>query len=158
MAHARTKWSIRDGFFSIDENIIIQRLNPDGSRTLFIGGIYEVRKNSAGSVTGTTTYYPAGGAVRSSSTLYFMLKDHLGSTSIQTDSIGNVVGDQRYYPFGETRLVTGTMYTNKLFTGQREMTGAGIYYYGAWLVEGLRPRRANRPEVFTSFHIIPQPA
>ncbi len=69
--------------------------------------------------------------MRGSGILYFMLKDHLGSTSIQTDSIGNVVGDQRYYPFGETRILTGSMYTNRLFTGQREMTGSGIYYYGA---------------------------
>jgi hypothetical protein len=32
---------------------------------------------------------------------------------------------------GETRLVTGTMNTDKLFTGQREIAGLGIYHYGA---------------------------
>jgi hypothetical protein len=30
-----------------------------------------------------------------------------------------------------TRFTTGTMYTDKLFTGQREMAGLGIYHYGA---------------------------
>src|SRR6266542_4465472 len=34
------------------------------------------------------------------------------------------------YPFGETRFTTGTMQTDKLFTGQRD-TGLGIYNYGA---------------------------
>ncbi len=43
-----------------------------------------------------------------------------------TNSSGNVVGEQRYYPFGETRLSTG-----QLFTGQREMTGLGIYHFNA---------------------------
>ncbi|HMD80890.1 MAG TPA: hypothetical protein VKE92_06255 [Anaerolineales bacterium] len=40
-----------------------------------------------------------------------------------TDASGNVVSgaDVRYYPFGETRLTTGTIYTDKLFTGQREI-------------------------------------
>ena len=32
---------------------------------------------------------------------------------------------------GETRLSTGTIFTDKLFTGQREMAGLGIYHYGA---------------------------
>ncbi len=34
------------------------------------------------------------------------------------------------YPFGETRFTTGTMQTDKLFTGQRD-TGLGIYYFNA---------------------------
>ncbi|MEW6085938.1 MAG: RHS repeat-associated core domain-containing protein [Chloroflexota bacterium] len=88
-------------------------------------------KNSGGTVTKTTVYYPVGGAMRVNGTLYYVLKDHLGSASVVTDNSGNVVGDQRYYPFGETRLSAGSMYTDKLFTGQREMTGLGIYHYGA---------------------------
>lgn len=57
-----------------------------------------------------------------SNTLYFILKDHLGSASVMTDASGNIVSssDQRYYPYGESRL-TGTMLTDKLFTGQRDM-------------------------------------
>ena len=41
------------------------------------------------------------------------------------------VGEARYYPYGETRLTTGTMQTDQLFTGQREMADLGIYHYGA---------------------------
>jgi RHS repeat-associated protein len=39
--------------------------------------------------------------------------------------------DCEAYPFGETRLTTGTIYTDKLFTGQREIAGLGIYHYNA---------------------------
>ena len=66
-----------------------------------------------------------------SNSVYYILKDHLGSASVVTDSSGNTVGDQRYYAYGETRLTTGTMYTDQLFTGQREITGLGIYHYEA---------------------------
>ncbi|MCI0552167.1 MAG: RHS repeat-associated core domain-containing protein [Anaerolineae bacterium] len=67
--------------------------------------------------------------MRINGTLCYVLKDHLGSASVVTDTTGAVVGEQRYYPFGETRLTTGTLYTDKLFTGQREMAGLGIYHY-----------------------------
>jgi len=77
------------------------------------------------------TYYPVVGAMRIDSTLYYTLKDQLGSASVVTNASGAAVGEQRYYPFGETRLTTGTIYTDKLFTGQREMAGLGIYHYGA---------------------------
>ena len=96
-----------------------------------MGGIYEVDKTSGGSVTRTVTYYPAAGAMRINSTLYYTLKDHLGSASVVTNASGIEVGTQRYYPYGETRLTTGTIFTDKLFTSQREMAGLGIYHYGA---------------------------
>jgi len=55
-----------------------------------------------------------------------------------TEASGTTVGEDRFceaplwgYPYGETRFTTGTMYTDKLFTGQREETGLGIYHYGA---------------------------
>jgi RHS repeat-associated protein len=95
------------------------------------GGIYEVDKSSGGSITRTTTYYPAAGAMRVDSTVYYVLKDQLGSASLVTDSSGIVVSENRYYPFRETRTISGSMYTDKLFTGQREMTGLGIYHHGA---------------------------
>ncbi len=51
--------------------------------------------------------------------------------STATDTSGALLGEQRYYPYGETRLVSGSMYTDKLFTGQREMAGLGLYHYNA---------------------------
>ena len=69
--------------------------------------------------------------MRINSTLYYVLKDHLGSASVVTDASGTILGENRYYPFGETRVTTGTIFTDRLFTGQREMAGLGIYHYGA---------------------------
>ena len=112
------------------DGTLIKKINDDGSYTIYIGGVYEIDKSSGGTTTRTVTYYP-GGAMRIDSTLYYVLKDHLGSASVVTDSSGNIVGEQRYYPFGETRLSTGSIYTDKLFTGQRQMAGLGIYHYGA---------------------------
>ncbi|MCI0561194.1 MAG: hypothetical protein MN733_22130, partial [Nitrososphaera sp.] len=110
---------------------LVKKIKPDGSKTLYIGGIYEVDKASGGSVTRTVTYYPAASAIRINSTLYYILKDHLSSASVVTDASGNILGENRYYPFGETRLSTGSILTDKLYTGQREMAGLGIYHYRA---------------------------
>ena len=110
---------------------LVKKIKPDGSSTTYGRGIYEVDKNAGGSVTRVVTYYPLGGAMRINSTLYYILKDHLGSASVVTDASGNAVGEQRYYPYGETRVTTGTIFTDQLFTGQREMAGLRIYHYGA---------------------------
>jgi RHS repeat-associated protein len=118
---------------------LVKKVKPDNSKTIYVGGIYEVDKTAGGSVTRTVTYYPVAGAMRINSTLYYTLKDHLGSASVVTDASGNILGENRYYPYGETRLTTGTIFTDKLFTGQREMrrpepvegAGLGIYHYNA---------------------------
>jgi hypothetical protein len=57
----------------------------------------------------------------SNSTLYDILNDHLGSASVVTDASGNIVGENRYYAYGEMRFTSGTIYTDKLFTGQCEV-------------------------------------
>jgi len=50
---------------------------------------------------------------------------------VVTDASGVTIGEQKYFPYGETRVSTGTIYTDKLFTGQREITGLGIYDFHA---------------------------
>lgn len=42
---------------------LVKKIRPDGSKTLYVGGIYEVDKTSGGTVTGTKTYYPAAGRI-----------------------------------------------------------------------------------------------
>ena len=71
----------------------MKKINPNGSKTVYVGGIYEVDKTSGGTVTRTVMYYPVAGAMRinitgGSNTLYYLLKDHLGSASVVTDSTG----------------------------------------------------------------------
>jgi len=83
----------------------------------------------------TTKYYLAGGqriAMRSGGTLYYLLGDHLGSTSLTTDSAGSVVSELRYTAWGEVRYQAGTTPTNYTYTGQYSNTADfGLMYYGA---------------------------
>jgi RHS repeat-associated protein len=110
---------------------LVKKVKPDGSWTIYVGKVYEVDKTSGGSVTRTLSYYGAAGAMRIGGTLYYVLGDQLGSASVVTDNSGAVVGEQRYYPYGETRVPSGNMQTDRLFTGQRQIAGLGIYDYGA---------------------------
>jgi RHS repeat-associated protein len=63
-------------------------------------------------------------------TLSYILQDHLGSTSGTSDSSGSLASTISYFSFGSTRSSTGTMPTDKKFTGQILDT-TGLYYYGA---------------------------
>jgi len=69
-------------------------------------------------------------ALRNGSNLRYIHLDSLGSTSVVTDSSGAQYGYTRYYPYGSTRDSSGSLDTNKKFTGQR-LDGTGLYYYGA---------------------------
>jgi len=42
---------------------LVKKVKPDNSKTIYVGGIYEVDKTSGGSVTRTVTYYPAASAI-----------------------------------------------------------------------------------------------
>jgi RHS repeat-associated protein len=49
-----------------------------------------------------------------------------------TDLSQNIVGQQRYFAYGEPRNTSGTLHTDRRFTGQREETGLGsLYDYNA---------------------------
>jgi RHS repeat-associated protein len=80
-------------------------------------------------------YYYAGSTLvamrKGSSTLNYMLGDHLGSTAITTNSSGGKVAEIRYYPWGTERYTYGTTPTTYHFTEQRLESGIGLYYYGA---------------------------
>jgi RHS repeat-associated protein len=109
---------------------------PTTTSTLYIGGVYE--KNSDGSI---VKYYRVGGSTAmrkvpstgGAGTLYWVLSDHLGSASTITDALGAVVSTQKYWPYGATRATTGTLPTDKQYTGQRIEPGdaLGLYNYKA---------------------------
>jgi RHS repeat-associated protein len=120
---------------------LVKKIKPDGTCTIYVGGVYEVEKVACGgATTHTRVYYPAGGAMRVDGTLYFVIKDHLGSASVVTDASGDIVDEQRYFPYGESRLAGDNMLTDRLFTGQREMAELGIYDYGARFYDPLLMR------------------
>ncbi len=104
----------------------------EGTTTIYVGEHYEVQ-----GTTGKRYYLFNGRPVAvevgsgSNASLYYLLTDHLGSTSLVLDVGGAVVGELRYKAWGETRLLTGTVPTSLRYTGQRQEAALGIYYYRA---------------------------
>lgn len=100
----------------------------NGTDTAYVGNYYEWSNNS------WTKYYYAGAtrlAMRTSSTLYYLLGDHLGSTSIVAISTGVKYSESRYMPWGADRYTSATPPTAYLFTGQKLESGLGLYFYNA---------------------------
>ena len=62
--------------------------------------------------------------------VYYLLTDHLGSTSVTTDDNGGMHAELRYTAFGETRYTDATTLTGRRYTGQLQVE-EGLYYYGA---------------------------
>jgi RHS repeat-associated protein len=79
-----------------------------------------------------TKYYYLGGqrvAMREGNTPVYLHTDHLGSASLATNTSGGKVSEMRYYAYGGTR--SGTMDTDRLYTGQRWEASIGLYDYNA---------------------------
>ncbi|MBN2512698.1 MAG: RHS repeat-associated core domain-containing protein [Sedimentisphaerales bacterium] len=88
--------------------------------TIYIGGIYEYVVSGAEVI--TRSYYYAGSqrvAMREGGELFYLLGDHLGSTSLTLDASGNKVAEQRFSPWGMSRYAWGNEKTDYGFTGQR---------------------------------------
>lgn len=65
-------------------------------------------------------------AFRRGNSLYYTHPDHLNSTALITSDAGQEVGRITYYPYGLTRSTSGTLPTDKRFTGQRLDEGTGL--------------------------------
>jgi len=107
----------------------VMTTNQGSTTTYFVGGHYEVANGVV------TKYYYAGAqrvAMRTNSTLNYLLGDHLGSTSLTTDAVGNVISEMRYKAWGETRYASGTSPTKYQYTGQYSYTADfGLHFYNA---------------------------
>jgi len=100
----------------------------NGVTTLFVGAHYNVENGVV------VKYYFAGAqrvAVRKNGTLSYILSDHLGSTTMITNTTGTVIGGSLYKAWGETRYTLGSIPTNYKYTGQREESSFGLYFYNA---------------------------
>jgi YD repeat-containing protein len=100
----------------------------NGETIVYVNPFFE--KNLT-TLTTTSSYYLGGKLVAQSenTTLKYIHQDSLSSTSLMTNTSGAQVGTTvKYLPFGETR--SGTVPTDKLFTGQR-LDDTGLYYYNA---------------------------
>jgi len=79
-------------------------------------------------------YYSAGGqriAMREDGALYWLMTDHLGSTAATVTETGMLASELRYKAFGETRYAAGEVASSFRYTGQREESDIGLYYYRA---------------------------
>jgi RHS repeat-associated protein len=63
--------------------------------------------------------------------VYYLFSDHLGSTNVVSDENGIMVALMLYKAWGETRFTSNTSPTDFGYTGQREESGIGLYYYNA---------------------------
>ena len=99
--------------------------------TSYVGNYFEWTGNTSTMV----KYYYHGGkrvAMRvGTSTWYFLLTDHLTSTAITATSAGSKSAELRYKAWGENRYSSGTTPTTYRFTGQREESTIGLYFYNA---------------------------
>ena len=131
--------SISDGAeawrFSYDgDGVRVHRDNPDGSKTLFLGGgAYEVTLDFQGQETSVKRYYALASqrVLRDGDGLHFLLTDHLGSVVAVADEAGALESEQRYLPFGLPRLSPGLGGTDFSFTGQLGLEATGLMDYNA---------------------------
>jgi YD repeat-containing protein len=74
---------------------------PNDTVLTYLGNYYEVE--TIGSASSTRSYYYAGSqrlAMRLNADLYYLLGDHLGSTSLSYKAVGDVVQTQTYKAWG----------------------------------------------------------
>ncbi len=97
----------------------VKKVNGSTTTYTFFGHYEEEVTNG---VTTAISHYTFGGlrvAVKRGNTLYHVHGDHLGSTSVTTAGLV-VEGSRAYYPYGAQRSASGTLRTDRTFTGQKE--------------------------------------
>ncbi|MCA9950619.1 MAG: peptidoglycan DD-metalloendopeptidase family protein [Anaerolineales bacterium] len=126
---------IAEFVYDADGNRVKGTVN--GVTTIYIAGIFEYQNGAI------TKYYPGAGgssAIRrenyaSDNGIFYILGDHLGSTSTIIQQNATVMKQEYYYPFGGNRGSEFSEITTKRFTGQYHEAGLpggeGLSYYGA---------------------------
>jgi RHS repeat-associated protein len=100
----------------------VETYYPNTNYQLLITGSQEI----------ITKFYSAGSsriAYRINGEVTWLLNDHLGSTVGTVNEDGELIGVLKYTAYGELR--TGSSTTDYKYTGQREESEIGLYYYVA---------------------------
>ncbi len=110
--------------------LILLTLNPTfviATKTVYFSSNYQEEDGEP------VKFYsvPSGRVMGKGGELYYIIADHLGSTTIVTDSSGNKVGEMSYYPYGSTFSSEGDVPTEKKYTGQILDDSTGYYFYNA---------------------------
>ena len=123
--------------FGYDGDGRLVTATTSGTTTFYVGNYYEK--------TGSTVrkYYHHAGrpvAMRENGVLSWprlaialarLLTDQLGSTAMTLTASAAITGELRYEAYGETRYAYGTTSTKYRYTGQREESTIGLYFYDA---------------------------
>ena len=121
-------WTEAEGIV-YDGNGVRVKTVIDDVTTVYIGAAYE--KDVTNSV--ERTYYE--GAMRvddgANDDVYWVLTDMLGGTSVIANTDTTQHSENRYKAWGETRYSNGALPTTALYTGQREESDIGLYFYNA---------------------------
>jgi len=113
---------------------VAQQTTVGGSTTTtaYIGDFEE--DATIGGTTTKTSYYYAGGwrfSLAVNGAVSYLASDGLGSANVTLAANGNVTAAMLYAPYGSVRYVSGTMPTDRGFTGQIADATSGLDYYGA---------------------------
>ena len=120
--------------------------NVDGGNyttTVYIDGIFEYQYLKRGGSTYERNYchvmddskriaqirYGSSQEDITDSTFY-IVDDHLGTSTLRLNTSGSLIDRQEYYPFGESCLRTFE-YKRYQYTGKERDEESGLYYYGA---------------------------
>ncbi len=126
-----------------------------GVTTVYIAGLYEWQN-------GAVTKYYEGGAFRrigyaTDNGVFYVVSDHLRSTSVLVNRNGTVKSRNYYYPYGGNR--GGSAFsgiTTKRFTGQYHEQGLpggeGLSYYNARWYDAYPERNMAGYETFPQTH------
>ncbi len=122
--------------FAYDANgTRVSEQRSDGTVVFFVGKYYEY--SLKGIEVHEKKYYGRE-AMRVDGALYFILTNHLGSTSIVTDGNGVKLAELRYNAWGATCYTSGTSSTDTLYTGQRLSSDLGLNdYIARWYIAFL---------------------
>src|SRR5258708_26733534 len=119
-----------DSFLYDNEgNRVLQRTNDSNgiTDTITFDSYLEIVLHNGN--TTTSKYYNVGGqrvAMRTGTTLYYLLNDDLGGTSLVLTSGGGVQAVQLYAPYGAVRYSQGTVPTTYNYAGHRFVSGDGL--------------------------------
>jgi YD repeat-containing protein len=123
-----TSWTAPSGTTASDSflydgegNRVLQETNTSSITDTITFDGYTETVITGGTIT-PTKYYSANGqrvAMRTNSTLSYLLSDVLGSSTVALDSTGATQAVQLFAPYGTVRYSQGSMPTAYNFTGQR---------------------------------------